>query len=100
MGARYGARQAIPVAWYLGRRGKPATLPRERARAPERKRTRNKNIKMFRHVHVYEHEHVHVISSKVRPQVSFASLSQGSLASLGRGSVDRGHNRTVNMRAA
>jgi hypothetical protein len=58
----------------LGSEAKPTTLLRERARAPERKRARNKNIKMFGHVHVYEHEHVHVISSKVRPQVTFASL--------------------------
>jgi hypothetical protein len=35
---------------------------------------------MFGYVHVYEHEHVHVISSKVRPQVSFASLPWGERA--------------------
>jgi hypothetical protein len=33
-------------------------------------------------VHVYEHEHIHVISSKVRPQVSFASLPEGANGSL------------------
>jgi hypothetical protein len=61
----------------MGRRSEArqnTALLRERARAPERKRTRNENIKMFGYVHVYEHEHVHVISSKVRPQGSFASL--------------------------
>jgi hypothetical protein len=38
-----------------------------------------KNIKMFGYVHVYEHEHVHVISSKGRPQVSYAALPQESV---------------------
>jgi hypothetical protein len=70
----------LRCSWFRhswGSEAEPATLPRERARAPERKRTRNKNIKMFGHVHVYEHEHVHVVCSKVRPQVSFASLCWG-----------------------
>ena len=52
------------------------TLPRERARAPERKRTRNENIKVFGYVNVYAHVHVYVCSQMARPLVGFAVLPE------------------------